>query len=312
MAKHCICYTTDDGYLAPTLISALQARDNIDRSVGVVICHLGDKGRKAEAVETMCRQAKVEFINVDAGIVGGRHIMFARLFLDRILPPEYGRVLYVDGDTQVTGSLQPLLDARLSEGEMLAAPDPMALMLDSNDMKWRRMRSYFASIGLSPERLGVYFNSGVLLFNRNDLGAIRADCLSALAIERPPLRFPDQDILNLTCVERVKLMSFRWNFPAFFLECGFRSAVEPKLFHFMSNPRPWHGPLRPWGEEFSVVYAKLAAERPELAGLLPRLPRWKLAKYWLQQHFKACVETPAWSNARMREKLDALESRAFI
>jgi len=312
LSKHCVCYTTDDGYLLPTLISALQARDHVGAKDGVVICHIGERGRKAEIVNEACRDAKVEFISVSAQTIGGRHVMFARMFLDLILPADYDSVLYVDGDTQVTGSLQPLLDAPLAAGELLAAPDPMVLMLDNRAPEWGRLRSYFSSIGLSQDRRDLYFNSGVLRFGRNDLGEIRSDCLKLLEIERPPLRFPDQDILNIACAERVRQMSFRWNFPIFFLNCGFRAAIEPKLFHFMSNPRPWHGPLRPWGEEFSAVYARLTAGRPEFAEMLPRLPRWKLAKYWMQQHVKAYVESATWNTPAMHEKLRALEARALV
>lgn len=312
MAEHCVCYTTDDGYLLPTLISALQARAHVDAQSGVVICHIGVKGSKAELVGEVCREANIEFINVGAEAIDGRHIMFARLFLDRIVSPNYNHLLYVDGDTQVTGGLQPLLDAQLPSGAFLAAPDPMVLMLDSDRRGWRRRRGYFSSIGLKPERLGLYFNSGVLRFARKDLGELRLACEKAPAWRMSALKFPDQDILNIACGERAIPMSFKWNFPIFFLNCGFRAPIGPRLFHFMSNPRPWHGPLRPWGEEFFAVYGRLVAEHPGLADALPLLPRWKLAKYWLQQHVKACVESTTWNNAQMHEKLRGLEARAYV
>ena len=312
MAEHCVCYTTDDGYLLPTLISALQARNHVDAQTGVVICYIGVKGRKAEGVDEVCRTANIEFINVGPEAIDRRHIMFARLFLDRIVSPNYDHLLYVDGDTQVTGGLQPLLDAPLPSGAFLAAPDPMVLMLDSDGRGWRQRRAYFDSIGLRPEQQSRYFNTGVLSFARKDLGEIRAACMKSPAWRIQPLQFPDQDILNIACGERAVPMSFKWNFPIFFLNCGFRAPINPRLFHFMSNPRPWHGPLRPWGDEFFAVYGRLVAEHPGLVETLPSLPRWKLAKYWLQQHIKALVESKTWNTSRMHEKLLGLEARASV
>lgn len=306
VANRCACYTTNDGYLLPTVISALQARQHSGAEVDVVICHIGRVGPAAEAAAAVCAAERIGFLSVDADAIDHKHVMFARLFLDRILPDRYRRVLYLDGDTQIAGSLAPLLDAAPPPGGLLAAPDPMILTME----RLKGRRAYLDDIGLG--RAGFYFNSGVLRFDRDAIGDIREACLRAPAWNDRALMFPDQDVLNIVCGDRVGQISFKWNFPIFFLNCGLRAPVDPQVFHFMSNPRPWHGAFRPWGEEFAAVYRRAVAQYPPLAASLAATPRWKRLKYWAQQQIKARMESQAWNTAAMRDKVQALESRAVV
>jgi lipopolysaccharide biosynthesis glycosyltransferase len=312
MSRHCVCYATDDGYLFPTLVSALQAREQVDRQNDIVICHVGGHSPKAAVVTEICRSEKIEFISVDNAAIDGMHPMFARMFLDRFLSPDYDHVLYVDGDTQISGSLDALLNAELPEGAFLAALDPMVLAIDGAGREWEKRRSYFASIGVPPQQYRRYFNSGVLRLKLGEWAAIRSECQKSPAWGDASLRFPDQDLLNSVCQDRCKTMSFKWNFPIFFLNCGVRDVIEPRLFHFMSNPRPWQGSFRPWGKEFSTVYADLRAKHPDLSGLMRPLPKWKIGKYWLQQHYKAGIESLSWNTGEVHEKVRAIEAEAWI
>lgn len=312
MKRHCITYTTDSGYLLPTLVSAMQASVHAPPEVDVVICHVGALTPEAEAVRDICSRRKLIFISVDRDAIDDMHIMYARLFLDSILPSVYDDVVYVDGDTQLQSDLTELVRAPLPDGAILAARDPMVLAIDRNGPEWRARRHYFESLGFSRDQMKTYFNSGVLRFGLKDWSSVRADCLRELRRRPHELRFPDQDVLNLCCQDRHLTMSFKWNFPIFFLNCGVRDVIGPRIYHFMSNPRPWHGQFNPWGQEFAGVYDEVVRDFPQISNLRTRLSMARRAKYFVQQYVKLGLETLTWNTPDVHRRVAAIEEQAFV
>lgn len=169
--------------------------------------------------------------------------MWYRIFLPELLAG-VDRVLYLDADTIVVDSLQPLWSEDL-EGRWLGA----VTNVFQREHVWR------------PDELGLarrdsYFNSGVLLFN---LAQMRADdrttALVKCARDRGgEFEWPDQDALNLVLGDRRVRLHPRWNamnalrmrLPAA-RAVGFRAAAQarrhPGIVHF-EGP----GPNKPWHE----------------------------------------------------------------
>lgn len=169
-------------------------------------------------------------------------IMWYRVLLPRLLP-QLDRILYIDADIVAMSSLRPLWETSL-EGQWLAAVD--------NVME-PHVRGYPRELGLSREN--DYFNSGVLLFN---LEQMRADDCTARILEfaRNPgrkLAWPDQDALNIVMANRRVPLHPRWNCQntLFFCSHGehtFGKAVvqeaihQPGLLHFEGYDltKPWN------------------------------------------------------------------------
>jgi lipopolysaccharide biosynthesis glycosyltransferase len=167
--------------------------------------------------------------------------MWFRVFLPELVP-DADRVLYLDVDTIVVDSLEPLASIDLSGAYVGAVTN---VLLDHHAGRP-------SSLGLAP---GAYFNSGVLLMN---LDAMRRDgCTEALldyARSRgPELEWPDQDTLNAVLGERRVALHPRWNYMnsmrvgpeaarVFSQEELAEAARAPAIRHFEgpAHNKPWH------------------------------------------------------------------------
>jgi len=127
--------------------------------------------------------------------------MWYRIFLPDLLP-DVERILYLDVDTIVVDSLEPLWGIDL-RGRYLGA---VTNVFQPNHLHRP------ASLGLAgPE---AYFNSGVLLLNLDEMR--RDNCTAALfeyaAARGAELEWPDQDALNVVLGGRRLALHPRWNF----------------------------------------------------------------------------------------------------
>ncbi len=219
--------------------------------------------------------------------------------------------MHVDGDTQIIASLDPVIDAPLPAGRILAAPDPMAIMIDAPGRAWAARRHYFESIGILGDQPGRYVNSGVFRVKRSDIGAIGRECLRICKSQKGKLDFGEQDAFNIAFHRQIDLISFKWNFPVFFLNFDY-GFISPHLYHFMSNPRPWQGAFRPWGSKAHGVYQTFIDENPDLAPLLKPLSRMATGRYRLQQIYKRMVEPMTWNTALAKARVQELELQAAV
>ena len=140
-------------------------------------------------------------------------ICFARMFLFRFLPENVRRVIYLDADTLVRGSLRPLWET-----------DPGGRPLAMN-------------MGVTPE---YGYNSGVILM---DLAAMRAEpdlerrLVAFLDAEARSFFLPDQTALNRFFAGRIADIGRGWNFPPV------PGASDPALrdaaiWHFYAGAKP--------------------------------------------------------------------------
>ncbi|TXN25776.1 glycosyl transferase family 8, partial [Methylobacterium sp. WL93] len=178
MPTSCCCYTTDCGYLFPTLLSAKQMRDNVPISLAdVQVIYFGAHNSLVYAADIFCKTNDIKFINVPPSILNGNPMLCARFFISKILSKSYKNILYLDGDTQIAGSVAPLLNYEISDETILAAHDPMALKIKSASGDWKKRRQYFNSIGIDSIGQDNYFNSGVMGFKANDWEAVSKESL---------------------------------------------------------------------------------------------------------------------------------------
>ena len=82
----CICYTTDPGYLLPTLVSAVQARRHSAAGTADVLIYCLDAPAAMNRIFAhVCEAEAIEFVPLDSKTIDGANAMLARLFLGRLL-----------------------------------------------------------------------------------------------------------------------------------------------------------------------------------------------------------------------------------
>ena len=291
-----MCFTTNKGYLFPTVVSAIQARANssADSSDIAVYC-IERESPGMEDFAEVCASEGIQFSCIDPEITNNSHVAFSRLFLDRFVPKQYGQLLYVDGDTQIHASLDPLIAAEVPAGHFMAATDPVAFKYNNIAESPKELRDYFKRLGLSS--IKQYFNSGVLRINRDGWAEVAARAYDfCIKADKNVLNFWDQDGLNaVAAASDVRLpMSIRYNFPIFLRNCRIEDSVQPAIYHFMSAPKPWNGNFPPWNQALTVPYQQITQRYPKLLRYQSPFSPWKRARYILQQRAKQVDEAINW------------------
>lgn len=209
----------------------------------------------------------VSFLHVDDTVLEGfpesDHVKlpsYYRLFFPEILPGFVDRVIYLDSDLIVNGSLDKFWSMSL-DGYLLAAATDRNL-----DMQRERL-------GLAPE--SPYFNAGVMTLNLSEWRQLDVAARGLAYAKKYPEKLPncDQDVLNHLFENRCLLVHQRWNAmphlwgldQQWLAEQGGLSEEEveahadPVIVHFAGAgfAKPWHAACpHPWKERYRAVLAE--------------------------------------------------------
>lgn len=123
---------------------------------------------------------------------------YCRLFLDKLLPEEVEKVLYLDGDVLNTGSLKELWNLDMGESSAAAVIDCLG-------------EKYYELLGL--EKNARYCNSGVILFN---LDKWRKDCMGDKVRKyvhdnNGYVFFMEQTVFNAVMQGKIKILHPKYN-----------------------------------------------------------------------------------------------------
>jgi len=141
-------------------------------------------------------------------------------------------------------------------------------------------------IGINSTRYRDYFNAGILRINRNGWGELCAAAWKFIQDNPGKCICYDQSALNAVSAGRRLPLSIRWNYPSYWDFYSIRPAINPRITHFMSRPKPWNGAFLPWGQAEHHIYIRFAEENPEVAYGLNRFETRERMRYHLQQRYK--------------------------
>ena len=267
---HIVC-TTDTNYVMPTgvMIKSLSVNNSEEQVIfHIVIDRSVTSGQRKELEEVICENAQhslfCHFIDDslfdDFPQLGTSNpklfitkATYYRLLFAEILPDDIDKVIYLDSDMIIMGSLLELWNTDISHYALAAVTD----MSES--------KHNFERLGYNKE-LG-YFNAGLLLINLVYWREINAKSLFWDLIKRSPerIKFHDQDVLNICFKNNKKMLPFRWNFQDGFIykpelmemdESKYHQLLEdarknPVVIHYTSMAKPWHVECQnPYKKEF--------------------------------------------------------------
>lgn len=166
---------------------------------------------------------------------------YYRLFLTDILPADIEKVLYLDGDIIVTGSLSELWNTEMDDCAVGGVTDMSEAIQE------------YSRLGY-PSDFG-YFNSGVLLINLKYWRENKVvDTFQKIMVETPErIKFHDQDVLNISFYNCKKQLSLKYNVQNGFLykkefweidsqkyEQSVAAAIkQPVVIHYSARVKPW-------------------------------------------------------------------------
>ena len=193
---------------------------------------------------------------------------YLRLVMDKVLDPEYQRVLYLDSDILALAPIQQVLNYNL-QGKLLGAVEDYQSFPTRSGAHARHPRS----IGLFAD--SRYFNSGVLLFDwpqtlaRNKI----AECLDrilALTLSNQKMSFPDQDVMNVVFAGEWQRMPARFNLISIVSDYFPQQTV---FRHFTRDHKPWHKVIGIGYSGFYEQYLSMLKGTPWVSQIETGFPR---------------------------------------
>ncbi|MBD1869904.1 glycosyltransferase family 8 protein [Cyanobacteria bacterium FACHB-471] len=156
------------------------------------------------------------------------HISLAtyyRLVAVNFLPKTIDKLLYLDSDLIVNGSILELYNLDISKYIVAACGGRVVTTKARLDLK-----------------SDFYFNAGVILFNFSlwREQAIADQCLQWLAENSRLAKYMDQDALNKIIDGRFLNLDRRWNSLVDLSEGTSHVSKESIIIHFVGSLKPWH------------------------------------------------------------------------
>jgi lipopolysaccharide biosynthesis glycosyltransferase len=243
MTDTSIAIAADDTYL-PGLLACLHglARHAAGAEVVIMDCGLSESSRRA-ARETIADKCRISFQEpqFDVFLLGTEQYpaaMYCRLFLSRHAFVNR-RVLYLDADTIILGSLSELLRTPLRDHPIAAVRDYHTPTISAQDglPDWQELG---LDAGLS------FFNSGVLLV---DLDRWEREKYEHAAVQHArryqAVSCNDQHALNAAFAGRWHELPPVWNTTRFWFKAERRTHAyanilsEARIVHFIGPHKPW-------------------------------------------------------------------------
>lgn len=179
--------------------------------------------------------------------------MYYRLLASKVLPESAERVLYMDPDILVRGSVEEFYNLPFDDNMLIAMPDPPQQMNPKNPDN----RPHWQRLGL--EENAVYVNSGVLLMNLKLMRERNFDVNEIFKIiqeKSNDLIYPDQDAINIYFRDSMKIWKNLYNYNPglqanevvkWGLSKKYRRRENPIIVHFV-------GPVKPWSVHYRNKY----------------------------------------------------------
>lgn len=242
MGKIKVAVTINENYIYPLKVMLHSLFTSQKEAVMVFCVHARISQSNIMNLKNFCMTYGAEFVEIkmtsslfeNAPVMGYFSIeMYYRLLLPWILPQE-DRVLYLDPDMIVNGSLHDLWNCELDGMFLAAARDRIIMLLGS---------------GIEDElpEDAVYMNSGMLLMDLKKMreGYDQEEIQDLLRRKEKKLQFPDQDMLNILWGAQIKQVEDGYNlnpnllYLKEYLKMPWEEKHSWKIIHYMGSDKPW-------------------------------------------------------------------------
>lgn len=276
-----ILYASDDNYaeiMGTSIVSLLENnKDEDEITIYIVQDDISKENKKklVELVESYNRKIVIidkpdirRMLSVELKTLRWSDSAFSRLFLKKIFGnnPSIERILYLDCDVLVIGSLEELYSTNIDDYLGAACLECMGNL-------------HKKIIGRNPKN--NYLNSGVLLLNVKRWIEEDVDSLEGEFIKKcdGKIEYVDQGVINGTISDRFKLVSPRFNLTTMAYDMTYEemqiyrkpsfgysknewedALANPVIIHFTTSflsIRPWYkGSKHPYADEWMEYHQK--------------------------------------------------------
>ncbi|MEM7689880.1 MAG: glycosyltransferase [Pseudomonadota bacterium] len=270
---------TDQGFIVPSLVVARQVRFHQCDVAPDLKIYLSDfTDEEFEIVRPIGDRYDVEFVRVSTDILkvdeklvahfdrGISPTALMRLAIADILPDHYDNIVYLDGDMQILGTLDPLFGTAPPEDRIAAAPETYVILREKDGSPRQWVLDYLDTLGLEKET--QYFNSGMLSFRLPVWKELAPKALSFFRDNADICPNYDQCALNAVLGGDWAPIHPAFNWNSHFNKLVGEPGFDPRIVHFTSRPKPWSEGQHEWAPRYYGPYADILAQHPELSRFL--------------------------------------------
>lgn len=242
-----IVYACDKGYINITYISIKSIIDNSDKKTILIFFILHDSSVQEKEKEILRSlensNTYINFIDMTgkfedlkSNIKHVTRATFYRLEIVKLLS-FYKKVIYLDGDTVVKSNINRLYRTDINNFYIAGAK---AIAYDHERTRRR--------LGIDPSS---YVNAGVLLFNIEELNKFNI-YERFIQLSKKNFLAGDQDILNVACHGKIKLIDKAFNFMTKYINTeGYCiQDHEINIIHYADKIKPWNDKNSPYASYF--------------------------------------------------------------
>ena len=234
--------------------------------VMMYLLHNGLKDSTVKRLQKIADRYKVglKFLEIDLEILKdcpvddkihyGNIMMYARLLLPSMLP-NLDKVIYLDCDLVVCKDLQSLWETDVNDMAVAMAPD-----------LWYQDKGTLSRLGINNN----YLNSGVIVMNldywrKHD---VQNRLLSYIIDKGKELIYNDQDALNVILQKERWQLPVKYNVTPYYFNRNLdnypkemheeirEARINPIIFHFLGNIKPWSLGCYVPGKKLFMKYQK--------------------------------------------------------
>lgn len=260
--KYEIVYASDDDFtpiLGTSLVSLFENNQNVNLNISIFSSKISETNKKKiESIFCKYKRKLPRWItpidleknlNLKLGISRGSLAVYSRLFLERFFDSQTKRLLYIDSDTIITSSLEPLLKQDLNGKIIGAAKDAFS-------------KYYRQNIGIKPN--DAMINAGIILIDLEKWRHFNVEqkCLKYIQEKNGKVQLDDQGVLNHVLNNEIYFLDPKYNLISLYYEYKYIDMVKyrkpvnfyteeqinnakekPVIIHYTSafnTVRPWY------------------------------------------------------------------------
>lgn len=213
----CVCYASDDNYALQTAVSIISLYEN-NRDMESIDTYVFDDGikevhkrylknigdtykRNIMFIDSKSIIDTVQRIGCVSNVDNASLSTYVRIYFQEYIGKEYDRLLYIDADTIITGSIIELTKRLMCK--------PVAAVIDIMSQEYKKI--------IKMEK-NYYYNCGVLLI---DVAQWKQEkCQDRISNHLlnfyHDYLYADQDLLNIVLKDEIETLSMKYNYFPFY------------------------------------------------------------------------------------------------
>lgn len=253
-----IIYTLNDGFVPQVAAGIVSVCENNKKTskINFYIISYGIKENNKKKLKKLVNSydRNIDIIELESldkyfdfsiDTSGWNPIVLARLLVDKLIPTDVNKILYLDGDTIVRGDLNELWNINLNRHTFAMSIEPTVDKKRKEDLG---LKNY------------PYYNAGVILINLARFRKINASktIIDYYRESEGKLFANDQDAINASMKDEILTISPKYNYynifyqyPYWFLkrlmgdvkyidkETFLDAVANPCIVHYLGEERPW-------------------------------------------------------------------------